>query len=200
MEKIAITISFILFCCIGFSQEFVTFTDNRDGKEYKTIKIGNQIWLAENLVYKPKTGIYSAWGEDAKNITTYGYLYDWETAQKVCPKGWHLPTDKEWNSLEDNLKSINSESTLAVQLKSVAGWYNNSNGRNTSGFNALPGGACLFYDYSYWFMTEKAYFWTSTPDGVDAAGKVISYDEDGIDSGLYSKNNRLSVRCIKDTE
>jgi uncharacterized protein (TIGR02145 family) len=200
MGRMLLTVIVMIGYTFGFSQQIGTFKDPRDGKEYKTVTIGNQIWLAENLAYKPKTGTYSAWGDDAKNIATYGYLYDWETANKVCPKGWHLPSENEWKILEDYLKSSGSAFTPANQMKSETGWYDNANGKNTSGFNALPGGACLFYDYSYWFMTEKAYFWTSSPSDVDASGRVISYDEDEIDSGLYSKNNRLSVRCIKDNE
>jgi uncharacterized protein (TIGR02145 family) len=198
--KLIFTISFCICYLGGLSQETSPFTDTRDGKTYKTIKIGDQVWMAENLVYKPKNGTYSAWGDDAKNSTTYGYLYNWETAQKVCPNGWHMPSDNDWKLLEEYLKTTGGEYTHADQMKSENGWYDNANGKNTTGFNALPSGACLFYDYSYWFMTEKAYFWTSTPEGVDATGRVISYDEEAIESGLYSKNNRLSVRCIKDND
>jgi uncharacterized protein (TIGR02145 family) len=202
-----LAIFFLTFLFTSFHlKENDEFTDNRDGKTYKIIKLGNQTWMAENLAYKPKTGVFSAWGDEESNVNKYGYLYNWETACNVCPKGWHLPNDNEWNILVQYLESAFNEATItgnqafspAMQIKSVSGWYEDQNGKNSSGFNALPGGACLFYDNSYWFLTEKAYFWSSTPDGVDAYARTLSYDNDLIDRSLFSKNNRMSVRCIKD--
>jgi uncharacterized protein (TIGR02145 family) len=84
-------------------RETGTFTDSRDGKIYKTIKIGEQWIMAENFAYKPENGNYWAYNNDTANIAKYGYLYDWETANNVAPKGWHLPTESDWKTLRKNL-------------------------------------------------------------------------------------------------
>ena len=87
---------------VGFGQSS-SFVDSRDGKEYKTIKIGEQVWMAENLAYKPYSGKYWAYDNDNSNLEKFGYLYDWETACNVCPNGWHLPNDNEWIELTEYL-------------------------------------------------------------------------------------------------
>lgn len=83
-----------------------TFIDNRDGKRYKVVQIGEQLWLAENFAYKPKDakfgslgGNYWAYDDKVANIKKYGYLYDWETAQKIVPQAWHLPTKEDFETL-----------------------------------------------------------------------------------------------------
>jgi len=80
-----------------------TFTDARDNHAYKWVRIGDQVWMAENLAYKPSSGNYWAYNNDQNNIAIYGYLYDWKTACNVCPSGWHLPSDAEWTKLRDYL-------------------------------------------------------------------------------------------------
>ena len=151
-----------------------SFTDVRDSKIYKTVKIGDQIWMAENLAYMPsifsgkkeggiwvydyfgKKGIfgYNADINEAKATRNYkilGCLYDWETANTICPRGWHLPSHEEWSGLEMNLGMSESDSANydgyrsfneGSKLKSKSGWRSSGNGNNESGFNAVPGG-CL---------------------------------------------------------
>jgi len=121
------------------------FKDNRDGKIYKWVKIGDQVWMAENLNYTG-SGIqhithngewgnnsdYDGWCyyENNENYgNTYGVLYQWEAAKKACPSGWHLPTDKEWTQLENYLKEngysydgVVGNSGIAISLATNSGW------------------------------------------------------------------------------
>ena len=118
------------------------FIDERDGKFYKTVKIGEQVWMAENLAYRANSGTY--W--DCKELNcdkAPGYLYDWQTANNVCPTGWHLPDEEEWAVLMNNLGD-----NVGLKMKSKSGWCVNEdgidgNGTNESGFNALPAGYYL---------------------------------------------------------
>ena len=116
--------------------------DSRDGKSYKTVKIGDQVWMAENLAFEPSSGIYWVYNNDKTNVPKYGYLY-WETALEVCPTAWHLPTDSEWTVLEDYLGGYE----LAGQkMKSTSGSLD-GDVINESGFNALPGGMKTYYGF-----------------------------------------------------
>jgi uncharacterized protein (TIGR02145 family) len=145
IQKSAITaqIALLVICTAVFAQQKGTFKDSRDGKTYKTVKIGNQTWMAENLNYNAKGSkcygeggkvYYELKGENSEktlsnneiqaNCTKYGRLYDWETAKTVCPAGWHLPSRAEWNLLGDNAK----------KLKATTGWYGDGSGTDDYGF------------------------------------------------------------------
>jgi len=119
----------LAFCLLNaYSQDKGTFTDPRDGKVYKTVKIGTQIWFAENLAYKTKAGSYWAYDNDESNVIKYGYLYSWYAIDSIAPKGWHLPTIAEWNILYKYLGADDKKVFAAL-----------ING-GSSGFNALFGG------------------------------------------------------------
>ncbi len=90
----------LLFSC----KENVVFKD-KAGKEYNTIKIGNQIWMAENLAYKPEKGNFWVYDNNEENIEKYGYLYDLKAAQVSCPDGWHLPTKSDFENLLEYCKT-----------------------------------------------------------------------------------------------
>jgi uncharacterized protein (TIGR02145 family) len=170
--------------------------DTRDGNKYKTVKIGNQVWMAENLAFKPNYGDYWAYDNKLSNVVKYGYLYDWKTACKVCPNGWHLPSIIEWRSLK---KSIGTSNTGA-NMKSQSGWSNNGNGSNTTGFSAYPGG--YRYDIgTFGFIGDGGFWWSSSDSDINTIGAwgVGLYFNDG-DIHYFNdvKKSGFSVRCIKD--
>jgi uncharacterized protein (TIGR02145 family) len=118
-----------------------TFTDERDGQTYKTVKIGNQVWMAQNLNYKPKRGKSWYYNDDESMGEKYGRLYDWETAIVVSPAGWHLPSREEWDNL---LSAVGGEEVAGKKLRAKNGWDcrdKNRNGTDDYGFSALPGGS-----------------------------------------------------------
>ena len=177
------------------SQETDSFTDSRDGKIYKTAKIGNQIWMAENLAYKASSGCW-VYNDDERNVATYGYLYDWETAKKVCPKGWHLPNKDEWQNLIDYL---GGKDIAGGKLKSTSGWsLPKSGATNESGFSALPGG---FGDNDGDFdcRGDLGYWWSATADNTSHALRwALVYHGVHVNCSSSKEDNRFSVRCLKD--
>jgi uncharacterized protein (TIGR02145 family) len=148
-----------------------TITDSRDGKRYKVVKIGTQTWMAENLNYAAKGSkcygegkiqgnyengfkdIILSKAEVQANCTKYGRLYDWETAKNVCPNGWHLPNDSEWDALYN---AVGGSEIAETFLKSRSGWNDDTdmesnkkvsgNGEDKFGFAMLPGGTYGSYD------------------------------------------------------
>jgi uncharacterized protein (TIGR02145 family) len=182
------------------------FTDSRDGNVYKTITIGNQTWMAENLRFKASSGCWS-YNYNESNAKTYGYLYDWETAKKVCPTGWHLPTDAEWKTLISCLGGVD---IAGGKLKATTSWESpNSGATNESGFNALPGGLleikrafhCLGTYGNWWSSTENN---TLSADDVRALGYKCAWycslhnNESYVDLFSGGETAGFSVRCIKD--
>ena len=107
------------------------FTDTRDGKTYKTTKIGTQTWMAENLNYNADGSV--CYRDKIENCVKYGRLYDWETAMKVCPAGWHLPKNEEWDILINYVGHTG-------KLKKVNSWPSAYTLENTLGFMVLSGG------------------------------------------------------------
>ncbi|MCB2195760.1 MAG: PKD domain-containing protein [Bacteroidetes bacterium] len=127
--------------------------DTRDGKIYKTVKIGNQWWMAENLNYETEGSTAYRWSEENANV--YGLLYNYAAAINACPDGWHLPSRKEYETL---INYIGDEPGNALKSDTTL-WQNYLKNTNGSGFSALPGGEC---PSSFQGIGELTSFWTST--------------------------------------
>ena len=147
-------------------------TDSRDGQKYKIVKIGSQVWMAENLKYAASGS--SCYGGVASNCDKYGCLYTQNAAKQACPSGWHLPSKAEW----EKLLSVNG-SCKALR----------KNGTDLYGFSALQSGSSANAPGSY------AIFWAST-SGMD----VNLGNSSGGYCGVYSavSGEKIPVRCIKD--
>ena len=172
-------------------------TDNRDGNIYKTIKIGRQWWMAENLNYI--SGNEWIYADDANNAKTYGRLYDWETACEVCPEGWHLASYEEWMEL---ILFLGDRDVAGGKLKvpGTAYWNGTAVGvTNSSGFSALPCGARYSSGY-YSCLHNFGYYWTSFENDTEQARYwLLSHDvPEEIRSGIHTKDYCMSVRCIRD--
>jgi uncharacterized protein (TIGR02145 family) len=172
-----------------------TFTDTRDNKTYKTVKIGGKNWMAENLNYKPSTGESWCYDNKVSNCNRYGRLYDWNTAKGVCPSGWNLPTDDEWDAL---VSAAGGGEVAGKALKSVAGgWVDNGNGTDSYGFSALPGGLRTS-DGSFIYADSAVGWWTATAtESGNASARSVSYNFDRVKDGHDDKSFGLSVRCIQ---
>jgi len=171
------------------------FIDNRDNKKYKVVKIGSQTWFAENLAYKPSKGDFWAYNDNNTNIAKYGYLYFWETAKNVCPVGWHLSNNEEWDTL---INYLGGKNVAGGKLKATVGWKApNTGATNSNGFSVLPGGN-RSVGGSFHHLGDDALFWSSTPKSNKSAWKIrLNYNTDSIGfEASYSLTGR-SVRCIK---
>lgn len=211
-----------------------------DNNTYNTVKIGNQCWMRENLRtshYADGTSIPLGTStstitpyryipnDDANNIPSYGYLYNWPAVmhgassssanpsgvQGICPNGWHVPSDAEWTQLTNYVSSQtqyqcdNNSENIAKALASVWGWNDPSNTcgagdnpstNNATGFSALPAGR--YYGSSSNFSIN-ADFWSATEGHESAAYyRSLYYGYAGVYPGFDDKNYGFSVRCLRD--
>ena len=170
--------------------------DERDGRTYKTVKIGDQEWMAENLNYRsPYSYCYD---RDTSNCTKYGRFYEWKSSQDVCPAGWHLPDKYEWEDLSD---VVGGDKIAGKVLKSKNGWdeYKESSGNGTDdyGFTVLPIGSI---DENGFFegMGQAASFWTSTISYGQYYFALFGYNTNYLWIGWTDDNRGISIRCVKD--
>jgi uncharacterized protein (TIGR02145 family) len=168
-----------------------SLSDSRDSKTYKTVVVGTQTWMAENLNFNaPGSKCYGV--DNAPiNCNTYGRLYNLETAKAACPSGWKLPSEKDWETL---IAAVGGVSVAGTRLKAESGWNNNGNGTNVVGFSALPGGYeffesnfSLFYD-----MGTMGYWWSS-----GGTNWVMANSFGFVHKMERSSSVLLSVRCLK---
>lgn len=190
-----------------------SLVDARDGRVYKTVVIGSQIWMAENLNYVLEDGVHSwCYNEDPENCQKYGRMYSWNAAMEACPEGWHLPTISEWQTLVESVggkkhPAYDDEWSIAGDaLKSIDGWKEltkdkSGGGVDSYGFAGLPGG---FYNpdgsSKFEFDGTHGTFWASTTSYGGRAGDCLSliYNSDMARLAFNEKNWGFSVRCLKD--
>jgi uncharacterized protein (TIGR02145 family) len=196
------------YCSNGVMKTYGSFYDGRDDynqRTYKTVEIGDQTWMAENLEYRLYSDIYSCYncnircyGDDAANCKKYGLLYNWYAAMKACPSGWHIPSHEEWVALEE---AVGGSSTLGRYLKAASGWNdyngNSGNGYDYYGFSALPGGY-RDSDGTFDGVGDYGCWWSSTEIPINDYAIAIGMSYDDKYYCDLSKFNFLSVRCVKD--
>jgi len=187
--------------------------DTRDGKEYRTVAIGSQTWMAENLNYNASGSV--CYEKNESYCWKYGRLYRWEKAKKeACPRNWHLPSEDEWEVL---VNFAGGEKFAGKKLKAANGWdydYENGsigNGTDNYGFTALPGGLGYNYDVKGWFGYRTPGIFSNV--GIFGSWWSSSHEKNNGGSGIYkgirndgyigyggynSYDPLRSVRCVKD--
>jgi len=197
------------------------FEDERDGKNYRYVTIGSQVWMAENLNYSNNETIGYCYNmpypskQDNENCTTYGRLYMWGEAknnspsssenpsgvQGICPDGWHLPSTAEWKmlirALGDEYSAIGGEYVATIKLKATNGWSNDGNGTDYYGFSALPGGYRDPENGRFYDVGDYGVWWTSAESGSSYGYRVaMSYDNKIYITYAFSMVG-YSVRCVQ---
>ena len=219
MKNLILVIScFIL--SLTYTNAQTSFKDPRDGKVYKTTKIGSQVWMAENLTTSkfnngdliPQAKSLAEFIEAGRNNQPiwcyyefsetygkyYGKLYNWYAItdpRGLAPTNWHVPSQNEWRDIER---------CSAKKYKSKVGWQSYSAGTNETGFSALPGGRLsvsepdnLVNGYSFNDIGYYTHFWSSTEDGANHAWYRSLTETNGFESNSMLKMAGFSVRCVK---
>lgn len=194
-------LSFLQSGCNESKNSAGAIRDTRDGKTYKTVKIGSQVWMAENLNYE-SSGSFCE-GNKPENCEDYGRLYTWSVAGYVCPDGWHLPSFEEWQTL---IMATGGASKARKALKSTSGWYEGLDGSDSYGFAAYPAGYAGNYRDELFFVDDDggyAHFWCATEFFSDRESEEsrayvmeLSYS-DAVLLDVY-KSYAFSIRCVKD--
>lgn len=173
----------------------VTLTDKRDGEKYKTVCIGDQTWMAQDLKYN----IGNSWCYDNKQINcdSIGRIYDWESAFNACPEGWHLPSKSEWDTLIINLGGMN---VAGGKMKTISGWNSpNIGANNSSNFNSKSAG---WYNPTNGFnnLGLNTLYWTSSEvDSKTVYGLMLSNSTEAVYFTQFAeKTSGYSCRCVKD--
>lgn len=198
-SKFLITIIFLItgiyFCAYG--QETGSFTDARDGKVYKTVKINDQVWMGENLAFKTASGC-SVYDNVSDYLKIHGYLYTWEAATKSCPDGWHLPSMQNWWYLSNFLGGDEQAGGKLKQTGTTTWKSPNTGATNSSGFTALSSGRSG--DKTMEFIGNSTYFWTNVDDDdvTSWCGALNSYNGE-LSFHPVNKKDGYSVRCIKNS-
>lgn len=173
------------------------------GNEYRTVQIGNQQWMAENMRFRPTTGNSYCPNEEELNCDVYGRLYTFEIAGTICPEGWHVSTNDDWNTLVAFLGY--DAGIVANKLKANSNLWASYSGTDEVGFTALPAGFRSENPYNgsnFLFEGYYAMWWTSTSDETDNdyAYSWSLYYKNGntLKNEVDSKNSAYSIRCVND--
>lgn len=217
------TLTTLLLLKVAFTpaagQEYESFTDARDGRQYRTVRIGKQSWMGENLCVGtflngdpiPQARSAAEWlsanekGQpvwchyefQAGNEASLGRLYNGFAVtdrRGLAPAGWHLPSVKEWQSLSD---PFGGEFKAGQHLKSTEGWDKDGNGDNSSGFDARPSG---FVSSGFFAFRGSHGFWWSCEAADKENGQVIQlvFSDPILRSYPFPWKNGYAVRCLRD--
>jgi len=211
----------------GYGSGLVTITPGPsvtyEGETYKTVVIGTQTWFQRNLNYAVEGS--KCYNNDKSYCDTYGRLYDWAAAMDlpencnyylsctsqvsekhkgVCPNGWHIPSNADWNTLMKFVNPSCSDNSTCdnagTKLKARSGWidYDGKPGNDTYGFSALPGG----YGYSagsfFSSVGYSGYWWSASEYNSYAYLRIMDYNYEGVNYLSSGKYYLQSVRCLQD--
>lgn len=199
-----------LATCAGAGEpDSGTFTDPRDGNEYGWVRIGAQIWMAENLRYLPESG-WKCWADEETECLQKGVFYNWVTALAAAPPGWHLPSDDEWKSLElelglpeDELDLVGLDrvNDIALKIKKAGCWPVEHEGKsiefsNDTGFSAVPTGFFALGEFTH---AGHAGWWTATPEGEKAWVRALTFHNNMITRAPNNQEFYFPARYVKDS-
>jgi uncharacterized protein (TIGR02145 family) len=189
-----------------------SFTDSRDGRNYRTVIIGEQTWMAENLNFNASGSV--CYANNTRNCATYGRLYNWAQAMDltsscntrtcagqvqsqhrgICPVGWRVPSDADWTALVNFVGS-----NAGTKLKSRTGWNSGGNGTDDFGFSALPGGYGWDWDAGFDDVGDWGFWWSATEyDASDALNRGMTEDSNSMSWNFDKKAVfQFSLRCLQ---
>ncbi len=177
--------------------------DDADNKPYLTTTINCRVWMATNMAYEGSDVTCRVNDSDSSFKSTYGCLYTFDDAMKVCPSGWHLPTEEEFMAMLDYVDEHKRSENAFLALIASSGWLDSMHesiiGGDDFKFRARPAGRCLIdadgdeYFEKFGLATD---FWTSTKS-TDEGSTIVRFD-DGIAVFGVSRTDGRSVRCLKD--
>ena len=210
----------------SYSIEYGGGATDIDGNTYKSVIIGEQEWMVENLKTSKyndgtaipnvtgntqwkglSTGAWSHYDNDSSQYeATYGKLYNWYAVEteKLCPKGWHVPTAAEWIVLIDYLSADGHSGAEEKALKATSGWdYDSFNGKSGNGTDdygwlGLPGGVRSYFDGSFGVIGNFGYWWSSSQNGANDSWFRNLDASGGNNAWFRNKKSGFSVRCLRD--